>query len=534
MLPELQSLAALASSEPEISVVRGEPGCPWSFNWESRVITAKPEDLDLRPADYCRGLILHESAHAAITRIDRIVPKQMLPRLHMLLNAIEDCRIETWLQLRFEGCKPWIRLYNNHLFGKSSAITNHRVCTDPAAAFFSGMLDRWWNLNPLLQLHPEAAASLDRIWLHFKRAVAAHPSARADLPASIFHSYASHPVSLCYLAADRQSPPSPVECEIRMCQHRMWSITWQHIVPEFLKLLDHPDSGMTRRQIEQMCIDGTAHRDGTRQCSVHHRRSRPGRGRGVFTAGQSSAYSASRARHGTLIESCSDVLLRFLHAESRPKTTRFHRSGQRLDLRVAMQFEADPRLHDRLWHRSTLPLHPDPAFVVAVDSSASMAGEKATATFDALVILREACLRLGIPLSILAFHSSASILQEIDNPRQAAIESRLAGLLSPSGGTDMTRALTLASRILKKCPNRHRHLWILSDGETSNPQEARRILRAIRVGGTTIHGLGLGDQSSEIATLIPGAATMLSPHLLPSTFAALLRGSIIPFASHCH
>jgi hypothetical protein len=39
----------------------GEPDCPWSFNWATRIITTNPEDLALRAPDYCRGLILHES-----------------------------------------------------------------------------------------------------------------------------------------------------------------------------------------------------------------------------------------------------------------------------------------------------------------------------------------------------------------------------------------------------------------------------------------------------------------------------------------
>lgn len=527
MLSELQSLAALASSEPEISVIRGEPGCPWSFNWDRRVITANPEDLELRPPDYCRGLILHEAAHAAITRYNRIVPAEWLPRLHLLLNTIEDCRIETWLQLRFEGCQPWIRLYNNHLFGKSTTATQHRVATDPAAAFLSGILNRWWSQAPELTLHPEAATALDRIWPHFEAAVATHPPARAAVPASLLAEYAAHPVSLCFPAADRHSPPTTAECEIRILQHRMWSITWRHIVPEFLKLLSHPDSEPTRIQIERMGAALVASENGIPQdAQLLPARARPGTGRGEFSTGERSTYTAARSRHGALIESCGEVLLRFLTAESRPKTTRFHRSGHRLDLRVAMQFEADPRLHNRLWHRTSSAFHPDPAFIVAVDSSGSMRGGRARATFDALVILRETCLRLGIPLGILSFNKDTRILQTLDNPHDPAIESRLAGILQPSGGTDLSPALTLASRLLTACPNRHRHLWILSDGETANPDEARRLLRSIRADGTRIHGLGLGEDSREIATLIPGSPTNLQPHQLPATFANLLRGAI--------
>lgn len=533
MLDELQSLAAIASSQPDIVVQRGESGCQWSFNWKTQTITANPEDLDLRPPDYCRGLILHESAHAAITRLAEIVPDEWKRRIHPLLNVIEDCRIETWLQQRFPGSAPWIRLYNDRLFGKSSDATSSRVASDPAAAFLSGMLDRWWNESPVLTLHPEAAAALDRIWPHFQPAAAAFPPPRAEVPESVIRSYPAHPVSLCFQAQDHHNPPTRAECEIRMCQHLMWSITWAHIVPEFLRLLRHPGSEPTRIEIEAMqcpgaLTDGHASHTAARRSASG---SRPGTTAGVFQTANPSAYATALARRGAVIESCGEVLLRFLTSESKPRTTRFHRSGQRLDLRVAMQFEADPRQHERLWLRTSLPFHPDPAFVVAVDASGSMRGSKAAATFESLVIIRETCLRLGIPLAIIAFNTRANIFQTLENPGDPAIEARLAGLLKPTGGTDIVNALKLASRILTHCPNRHRHLWILSDGDSNNPDQARRMLRGIRADGTRIHGLGLGDESGEIAKLIPGSPFNLQPHELPATFTALLQGNIIPLPS---
>jgi len=537
MLPELQSLAALASSRPDVVLKTGEPGCLWSFNWATCTITANPADLALRPPDYCRGLILHESAHAALTRVGDIVPRgQQVANLHPLLNVIEDCRIENWLQQRFPGCRPWIRLYNDRVLGTPPEEAAARLANDPAGGFLAGLLDHWWNGAVRLTLRHESRTAIAEVLPYFQQAVAAFPSPEVSDATRTRKSYESHPVSICYRAPDRESEPAPEECVIRMLQHRMWAITWQHIAPVFLRLLEHPDSEPTRQFIRQLALENSrvhgAHGGAEDRVSAipgpspAGPRSIPGNGGRPLADGHRNDYSRAVARHGHLIESCADSLLRLLTADSRPKRTRFHRSGHALDLRVAMQFEADPRQHERLWVRTTLPRRPDPAFVLLVDCSGSMQGAKAEATFAALVVLREVCLRLGIPLSIIAFNNQPRLLQSCDHPDAPAVPAKLAGLLNPDGGTHLSPALDLASRILGDSPHRHRHLWILSDGDTRDPDDARRKLRTLRRGSVLIHGLGLGPESEEISTLVPGAPVNLAPAQLPDTLAHLLRARV--------
>jgi hypothetical protein len=527
LLAELQSLAALASSQPDIIVRTGNGGCPWSFNWATRVITTNPDDLAQRPPDYCRGLILHESAHAAITRLSDIVPPEKNQGwLRHLLNVVEDCRIENWLLQRFPGSAPWIRLYNNHLLGHASADTATRVATDPAAAFLSGLLDRWWNPSPILKLHPTADAAIDGIWPYFQQAVAAFPPARAEVPSAIARAYQHHPVSLCYESADRQAPPTPKEREIRMRQHHFWSIVWQRLVPVFIELLQHPDSEPTwgdiqladrRAQISDSADTNTiVNHSGL---LFYHGDQEPN-----LSSGASKTYEQAVARNGQLIEDCAAILLRFLTGGFRHRRSRFHSSGQRIDLRIAMQCEADPRHYDRLWQRTQHHPQPDPAFVVAVDASGSMRGEKSAATFDALVVIREICLRIDIPLSIISFNRNTRILQAAGNPRDPEIPARLAGLLQPVGGTLLCPALMAAADILRQCSRKHRHLWVLSDGMTQQQDKARALLDTIRADGTRVHGLGLA--SKGIRMLIPDAAVRLRPNDLPGFFSRTLQNQI--------
>jgi hypothetical protein len=533
MLAELTSLAALASSRTDVTLSVGEADCPWSFNWSTQVITVNPTDLALRPPDYCRGLILHESAHAALTRVAEIIPLDLYQaELHPLLNVIEDCRIENWLQVRFPGCRPWIQLYNNRLFGDPSKTSREQIASDPAGGFLAALIDHWWNETPQLELHPETQSALTEILPHFTEAIAAFPDPQAPSAAPTRKIYHSHPVSLCFRSQDYESEPAPEECIIRMLQHRMWSITWQHIVPVFLRLLKHPDSKPTRLYVAMLANqlrDGNLQLSDSGKITIRHSlrnasvRGQPGSESRPLLNGKLHDYTQAVSTHAYLIESCADVMIRSLSADNRPQRTRFHRSGHALDLRIAMQFEADPRLHEQLWNRTTLPRHPDPAFVVLVDSSGSMHGERSEATFAGLVVIREVCLRLNIPLSIIAFTVRAQLIQSWDNPRAVSIRHKLAGLLDPCGGTDISPALTLASTLLNQSPHRHRHLWILSDGDTRNLNVARQKMHALRRNGTQIHGLGLGPDSVQIAALVPRSPTNLSPKQLPEVFARMLQ-----------
>lgn len=533
MLAELQSLAALASSRPNIMVEEGESGCAWSFNWATGVITVNPADLVLRPPDFCRGLILHEAAHGAITRIADIVPRKLRqrePGIHHLLNVVEDCRIENWLQQRFPGCRPWVRLYNDRLLvAPASADGRARLARDPAGGFLLGLLSEWWREQPPCELHPLATDAIAAVKPRFLDAVAAFPAPKPPSAAMVLPVYQSHRVAGSYRALDHERPPTTEECVIRMTQHRMWEIVWEHIVPVFRKLLDHPDSQPTRQRTADEMASAAAMAG--HLCDADHR------GRHPEAADHDSTPPANRsertyhqalAKHGALIESCAELLLRLLTLDSRPKTSRCHRSGNRLDLRVAMQCEADPRQYERVFQRRTLASRPDPAFILLADESGSMRGPRARATFDAVVVMREVCLRLGIPLGIVGFSSACRIIQHWEDPDASMQRRSVAALLQAGGSsTRLDRALDTAIGMHDILPASCRpRLWILSDGEVSNVNEIRNRITAIRMGGTPVHCLGLGPDADGLRNIIPSARTGIQPVDLPEVFSQMLESQI--------
>ncbi|NBU29665.1 MAG: VWA domain-containing protein [Caulobacteraceae bacterium] len=224
----------------------------------------------------------------------------------------------------------------------------------------------------------------------------------------------------------------------------------------------------------------------------------------------------------------SEALLRHLIAENRSRWRRHLPGGQRLDLRVAMQFEADPRLHDRLWMRRILPHRPDPAFLALVDVSGSMRGQKAEATFASLVLLREVCLRCGIPLTVIAFGCGARILQHPHAPDNADTHRSLHCVLQAEAPrTDMHEGLKLAARELSRCPCAHRYLWLFSDGVPDDEAATRAALAGIRQDITSLIALGLGSGTEPLAGLIPGAQVNLTPQELPRSVARLFQTEIL-------
>ena len=108
---ELTRLIELVSMLPRIRMMVGPPHSHWSFNFAHAVVSAPANDLLDESDDYCRGLALHEAAHATVTRIFDILHPSVSHRqeYHSLFNVIEDCRIETWIMERSPGAIPWIQ-----------------------------------------------------------------------------------------------------------------------------------------------------------------------------------------------------------------------------------------------------------------------------------------------------------------------------------------------------------------------------------------------------------------------------------------
>jgi len=528
LLAELQSLACLTSQRAEVTVhLAAKAQDAWSFNWKTAQIEVNPADYRLRSPDYCRGLLLHESAHAAITRYHSMLPKAFLEdaAVMQLMNVIEDCRIENWLQQRLPGCAPWIALYNNHLFGDVLADRDQVMETSAAAGFLLGILSRWWFGRLPVKTHPLAVAALDEVWGAVERAVAIFPRDAVGDRAAIRARYEAHPVSVCYASLHAtplgdQTPLDGQEMLVRLTQYEMWELVEKRVLPVYRRLLaasgeEEKMEALMKRFAVKRRVTGGVPGSGKK---------RAGQDLGRTPSGQGLLYAETARRYHGWIERLGDTLLRYLRAEVQLKTLGGQPSGARLDLPAAQRFEADPRQYRRLWQRQRLPQRPDPFFVLVVDVSGSMNGPRAKATFTALVILREVCLRTGIALSIVLFGSGARVVQDGLAPDQKTVVPELEAAANPSDGqSDLAAGLQLAHELRDQSPHRQQMLWVLSDGIPNSVPAARRLVQEWRATGGQVVGLGLGPETEELADIIPGAHTGLQPKQLPQLFSALFE-----------
>jgi uncharacterized protein YegL len=531
LLAELQSLACLTSQRAEVTVhLAPKVDDAWSFNWKTAQIEVNPADYRLRSPDYCRGLLLHESAHAAITRYQAILPKTFMEdaAVLQLMNTIEDCRIENWLQQRLPGCAPWIALYNNHLFGDLLADRDQLMETSAAAGFLLGILSRWWFGRLPVKAHPLAVAALDEVWEAVERAVSIFPRDAVVDRAAIRARYETHAVSVCYASLHAtplgdQTQLDGLEMLVRMTQYEMWELVESRVLPVFRRLLAaRGEEEQMERLMKRFVIN-------RRVAESSNPADKKGAGQGKWRTptGRGQLYAETARRYHAWIEQLGDTLLRYLTAEVHLKTQGGQPSGARLDLPAAQRFEADPRQHRRLWQRQRLPQRPDPFFVLVVDVSGSMNGARAKATFTALVILREVCLRTGIALSIVLFGVEARVVQEWLAPDQKGVVAALETAADPSDGkSDMAAGLQLAHRLREQSPHRQQMLWVLSDGVPNSVPAARRLVQEWSATGGQVVGLGLGPETEELASIIPEAYTGLQPRQLPQLFSELFEQQV--------
>ena len=80
----------------------------WSFEPTRGVINVSRQHLAERGPEFCAGVLAHEVGHVLISRYHLFSGSQQgQPLLKLLLNSIEDPRVDLWMQRRFPGVVNW-------------------------------------------------------------------------------------------------------------------------------------------------------------------------------------------------------------------------------------------------------------------------------------------------------------------------------------------------------------------------------------------------------------------------------------------
>lgn len=534
----LESLARLASLRADVTVRIGRPGSGWSISMRDGTVNVDERDLLGRSPEFLSAIMLHECAHSTLTRLHRIAPDQIHdnPVEFSLINAIEDGRIETWLSDWLPGCAPWLATTQNTLVCELHRSHPDVMGKNPAADFCMGLLLMRHGLAAPAPLHPAACEALAQSAPDIEAYFDSFP--RFDLleghGAEIAVEYAASPLPPCFAAHDGPIRPDAVEMSVRLAQYRAWRILHDKIRPVFLRLVSmDPGTRSTLRfhQFMQRLMwdrgpepSNSNEREAVRDFRAMRRRIEQRRNARRRAAGQDGgsdgrpgsgeAYREARSKHAVVINRLSDALLDLQRTHGRLKWSSGYAHGHEPDLRVAMEFAATGRNHDRMWRRRQLPHRIAPALVLVADRSSSMEGARAKASFAAAVILNEVCRRVGLPFAVVCYNRRATVLLEFDGDGSSrAAARRLETILQADGGTRIVPALEKADEVIQRSPHREHLVIFTADGEFNGEERADfdRIVSRWHRNSVRATGLGLGPQTEGISEWFPSGRGGLEP-----------------------
>ena len=539
VLEELRQTACLLAGCHELTVVEGEDRTGWSYNSTTKVITMDSTRLRTESLDFNRGLLLHEGAHAAITRLRPMIHGDLYarPEIFSIINALEDCRLESWLIERFPGSKPWIKEYNDKLIRSS-----FKGSVDQSGAEFPAILaipwmivSTWWHGKKALELPPEWSAIRDEIWPTVDAISRLYP--RAIIPTHIVRTrYEQLGLPIRFLGDDSEQEPDVWEKETQICQAEMWNLFENSIRPVLCRIL--PDSKKPRHREwyrQWLTVWMGNHSGPIRNASALSGQQGPNTG-GSGTKSSNSIpwkanlpnYELMRSKSASVIERLSDEILRRLQPEVFRQWTGPHASGSKLCLFSVVRAEGDPSRKEQVWRRQTHYTRPDPLIVMLVDHSGSMSGQRMQVTSEAAVILSETCARCGIGLSVFAFESQCTPVIDWRQPIDDTARSILGGLADAAeGGTDLESALKDMLHHFAQSPFSNRYLFILSDGNVDEVDKVRAVVRQLEHEGIQVRGLGLGPETRNLKEVIPNSEVEIGTlQQVPKAIIQLLLNTV--------
>jgi uncharacterized protein YegL len=520
-LQEALVMAGMASLRNDISVEFGEW---WTFNWKTNVISLPREELVSCPREEISWIILHEAAHAALTRLHDILPHATLqrPELQLLLNCVEDVRIENWLQERFPGARPWKKITDARSSTHDPATMEEAEQENPARGFLRGLV-RFGGTGAIPSvMNATALVALEEARPALEAAFDCVPPSTSVDPASVERLYRQHPVSRCYADTDRKQEPSPMEKWVRIMQASMWTHVATGVLPVFMRLIKEfgcPE-GMGQRTI-RVTHSGVSGDNSRSHADLQKAL------RAELENGGSGRYLKTVQKYDAQICIITELLQRLLPNHRSLRHIRGCRTGDRLDLRIAAQFEADRRLYEKLWQRREKPTLPEPAFVFVMDRSSSMRSHgKSLAAYESLVLIRESCTRVGIPFAVIMFNSQAEVIHGWEHMNDDASEAALSAILRTNGGTSVSEGLTCASSELEQRHERDRYVFLMTDGAVCESDRVKitKWLTQFEQDDIRVLPFGLGHESEEITNIFPGAEIVREAAEFPASLSrSLLR-----------
>nr|AIF08170.1 nicotinate-mononucleotide:5,6-dimethylbenzimidazole phosphoribosyltransferase CobT [uncultured marine group II/III euryarchaeote KM3_27_D07] len=594
-LRDIKSRIALISQDTEIKAEL-HPST-WAYDPVRKVILIAEDDLNIHGIDHCIGIIYHEVAHFYITRYLQLMEGIVFPNrkaLANLLNAIEDTRIENWIQKRYPGAKIMLKKSAQiHQFEAGSLLKFGLF-----EQFLLGSVLEWHNewspISDKYQVDSTVGKALNdtrEMRIKFHEIV---PNDDLELSYSKQDTRGKHQeIVIPRLARNVARSPSLKEMNIRIWQMEALHIAEEHIIPVAQKLLEndmqainqaiekgdvskqeiqeHSEKSRERRskqfaerlreamdnnrsppaqknKFDEECemaidillgnpppnlsgIDSPLIKEG--QTDNPQLAPEQGVSKQVESRDESETqavksidqpqykkqvvnenYENLRSRVEDQIDILSKSLEEYLIPRKRMQTKSGYSTGQGVDMRRAMMFDANPELYREIWQRRSVPDRRDSAFLLMVDLSGSMMdeGKIENATLG-LILLAETLSELEIDFAIYGFHIE---LIEVSKFREGLTDAVKQSIVDLKDEVDENLVnydaphLIECSEKLTQVNNDSRYLIVISDGTPileggdNSDDGSEELINAISLiegldgEGIQVIGLGLGPGTEHV------------------------------------
>lgn len=586
-LRQLAGLAAGLCLDAGVRLRAGDKG--WCWEPERRTIHVARRDLESRGPTYCAGVLAHEVGHYHVSRYHLFhVEFPSRPVLDMVLNGIEDPRVNTWIQARYPGTAWW--------FDRLAEVDGRAVeaLPIPASVRFSieAAREELMGWQPLPPRAPVPACVRQALAETF---AARQEFSRTLPPAELSPSYSPGELARLYDSEVRPRLTEPSarwlggwEQEIRLWTLRSLQVAETRILPAAERLWQADvermarylagDAGVKRKARDAVAggnlpvlagLVNTAFREEPATGSVRPQTRElakrvieawlrqvrapdngPLASRPLFDpatmlqiSGIPEAYTNAHLQVADQIERLVRELEEVLRPRRRLADRSGFASGRRLDLRKAMAFASDPRRHDEMWRRPTIPRRRDTTFLLLVDLSGSMRGEKTAAAIAGTVLLAESLDRVQVPFAVYGFQDVLIPFCEfgegLTSMTRAAIGAmgeeingtRPGGNNQPLYNDDGPCVVEAGNRLLEE-PAKEHVLIVVSDGvpegRRSTPEDLHTAVAELsRVPGLRVVGIGLGVGTEHVRDYYPESKAGVPADRLAEEIGALLRGALV-------
>lgn len=617
---QLSALVSGLSQDTGINVCLGEN---WSYNASSKTLTVCSHTLETEGIDYCAAVVTHECGHYYLSRYPLFKGTVISSTITgLVLNALEDPRVNLWMQGRYPGTAPW--------FIKMHERDMHSLGPRGQSRRFTRLLEFTLGCASLDHMPQESAQALSAIQEEVKTALAeTHQArhryatttppfnlsvddARAETDAFRSHvipsmspaigsvsQYTWHwtardiatvnaafdaftiaqqevfPVVEHLHELDRQTVAAYIASEkSRLRQARQafkdddFTLISEIVFGSFEKpekyptppsnpTGDHLANAVLEKFYEHIdrarkshssgpyamvrAVSDTNNSAGLPMHKGNPHSSSPGSpapsGLNRDQVNYARLERLARRQVALLTSELEDVL----QPRKRMRYQDGYASGQVVNMRRLLAYEADPQKYDQMWRRKISADRHKTAASLLIDLSGSMNGDKAQAAYVGTLLFAQTLENLSIPFAIHGFQDELIPFHQFGETFSHIRKTELRGIVEEAANcrpnglnhaycNDDGPCLEDASEQLLDYAADDRLMIVISDGQPagsrSTEQDLKDVIAKLSADVVPLHliGLGLGEDTEHVSDYYPNAISNIPIENLAKEIGVLLKG----------